>query len=99
MGVYIIIKYIYDQTYKPWVDQICEEVLKDAQEYFLSPTSFVIRLIKVTNGQFPLNRPRGPIQSLRRNVCKSVCCVCQCFLNVLLLPFTKVESQIDQLQK
>ena len=39
-----------------------------------------------------------PIQSLSREVCLCVVCVCAIllcfFLNVLLLPFTKVESQI-----
>ena len=43
------------------------------------------------------------IQSVSSNVCLlwllSVCATFAFFSNVLLLPFTKFESQIDQLQK
>ena len=50
-----------------------------------------------------LNGPTGPIQSLIRDVRLCVVSVSVplflFFLNVLLLPFTKVKSQIDRIQK
>ena len=51
--------------------------------------------------KFSLNRPSGPIQSVSCDVRLLCVCVSLQFLYlvyVLLLPFTKVESKIDQLQ-